>query len=535
MREEKVKVFISSRFGEFEELRNLIIEQNFNREDIDIIALEAREYTTYQTPKEASIEYAQESDIYILFVGKTYGGCPQNETKSYTHLEYISAVEKNMPKLIFLFGDEYQDYADDSKIEDKNVKNWVNEIRADKNTPISKYFTSNDTTEYIYNCIKKSLTSSTTKLIKKGSDSIFTKKKEQNEILLKEKIIKFFQDKNNSELLHKVTLKYIPRQYTQPIPCEIDKNITLLFEYGAYEKSIPILCVLKEFIALYAHPPILREAFHYFKEIKYQGIDYECKKNENVKNRSFLIEFIGQEENKISICAWEHFNNEFIQIATSNENTNLLFSSSSHFDFDEQGIQKVFESLGLVFKQSRYSDIVIYLEIILPFKYMSKGIKHWTYLEQKRAKKVIRKYKYVLRIQDRFEETDMNWERKWNRVEHKLPLCKNESRWLSAVYNNDISDNEIAIFSETKVDDMEFVLEDICEFGVPIALLKHSENIEEEKYQVLCQERVENCKQEISTFICFNHNNDNSNILFILDDPNHRPIHFKNRDENIYQ
>ena len=71
MRMDKVKVFISSRFGEFEELRNLIIKQNFNNEDIDVIALEATEYTTYQTPKEASIEYAQESDIYILFLGKT--------------------------------------------------------------------------------------------------------------------------------------------------------------------------------------------------------------------------------------------------------------------------------------------------------------------------------------------------------------------------------------------------------------------------------------------------------------------------------
>jgi len=532
-----IKVFISSRFGEeFEKLRELIVKRKFNAKKIvDIVALDYRSYTDHRNAKEISIEYTESSNIYLLILGETYGSCPEGEEKSYTHLEYITAKENNMPILIFRKGDEYKEYNDVSKIKDKKLANWVDEIYKDQSSPISEYFESTATTEYMYNFIEDSINTAIAVFGDKGIKAYSSKDKYYDENSLKEKIIKFFQDKNNPELLQKITLKYMPRQYSQPIPCEIDKNITLLFEYGAYEQSIPILCVLNEFIEYYAHPPILREAFHYFKEIKYQGIDYECKKNENVKNRSFLIEFVGQEENKFSICAWEHFNNEFIQIATNNESSNLVFNGSSHFDFDEQGIQKVFDSLGLVFNQPRYSDIDIYLEIILPFRYMSKGIKHWTYSGRRKPQRVIRQYKYVLRIQDRFEEMDMKWERQWKKVEQKLPLCKNESRWLSAIYNDDISDNEIAIFSETKIDDMEFVLEDICEFGVPIALLKQSENIEEEKYQVLCQERVECCKEEISTFICFNHNNDNSDMIFILDDPNHRPIHFKNSDENIYQ
>ena len=42
-----------------------------------------------------------ECDLFVLFLGPTYGSCPPGSDKSYTHLEYETAVAFDKPRLIF--------------------------------------------------------------------------------------------------------------------------------------------------------------------------------------------------------------------------------------------------------------------------------------------------------------------------------------------------------------------------------------------------------------------------------------------------
>jgi len=117
----KIKVFLSSRFDEFKDLRKYIIQNCFKEIglDIEIIALDKEPLASFLSPKEASIEGVEISNIYMLFLGKTYGTIPKDDVVSVTHREYKEAKRLGLPVLVFLTNDEKRE---------KKVEEFIKEI-----------------------------------------------------------------------------------------------------------------------------------------------------------------------------------------------------------------------------------------------------------------------------------------------------------------------------------------------------------------------------------------------------------------------
>jgi hypothetical protein len=106
-----VSVFISSRFEEFSSLREKISKDAFKgleELDIKINMLDHRDgVADSRSPSTASIEDAKNSDIFILIMGETYGSNLKDNIKSFTHLEYETALGQGMKILAFPVGDCY--------------------------------------------------------------------------------------------------------------------------------------------------------------------------------------------------------------------------------------------------------------------------------------------------------------------------------------------------------------------------------------------------------------------------------------------
>jgi len=117
----KIKIFLSSRFNEFKDLREYIIQNGFKEIglDIEIVALDKEPLANILSPKKASIEGVEISNIYMLFLGKTYGTTPRDDVVSVTHREYKVAKNLGLPVLVFLTNDEKRE---------KKVEEFLKEI-----------------------------------------------------------------------------------------------------------------------------------------------------------------------------------------------------------------------------------------------------------------------------------------------------------------------------------------------------------------------------------------------------------------------
>lgn len=145
-----IKIFLSSRFDEFKGLRKEIIKKGFKELSlpIEVVALDKEEppLANVLSPKEESIEGVEESHIYLLLLGQTYGEIPNDDTLSYTRREYETAKEKGIPILAFITNDE---------VVDENVRKFryeIEEIYAELSGNIEKDY------ELILNSLRKNLT-----------------------------------------------------------------------------------------------------------------------------------------------------------------------------------------------------------------------------------------------------------------------------------------------------------------------------------------------------------------------------------------
>ena len=105
----EIKIFISSRFYEFKELREKIKRERFSKLGIGLKLnmLDDRDgIADVRSPAIASIEEASNSDIFILLLGETYKG-EIDTKKSYAHQEYEVAIKNNLQILAFPIGDCY--------------------------------------------------------------------------------------------------------------------------------------------------------------------------------------------------------------------------------------------------------------------------------------------------------------------------------------------------------------------------------------------------------------------------------------------
>lgn len=148
----KLRIFLSSRFGEndFLQLRkklSVAIDKKLDFIGIEVVQLEKD--NDPRSPFGASIEEAQESDLFIHILGESYGTPPEGKTKSYTHLEYEAAKEAKIPIIPLPIGDVYcRDPIEFS--ENENFRQWQEDVLYSKTNIVNiKFPTNYDTSKII--------------------------------------------------------------------------------------------------------------------------------------------------------------------------------------------------------------------------------------------------------------------------------------------------------------------------------------------------------------------------------------------------
>jgi hypothetical protein len=83
-----------------------------------------------------------ECDLFVGIIGHIYGSCPEGSEKSYTEMEYDSAVSSGKPRLMFVAPEEFLIPVRLRELDDKykkqiSFRERVNKdrIRADFNSP----------------------------------------------------------------------------------------------------------------------------------------------------------------------------------------------------------------------------------------------------------------------------------------------------------------------------------------------------------------------------------------------------------------
>ena len=96
----KTKVYISSTYSDLKAHR-VAVYRNLRSMNYDVISME--DYpASYKPPVEKCLEDIDDCDIYIGLIAWRYGFIPENCKKSITELEYLKAVNKGIPTIIFL-------------------------------------------------------------------------------------------------------------------------------------------------------------------------------------------------------------------------------------------------------------------------------------------------------------------------------------------------------------------------------------------------------------------------------------------------
>ncbi|TDD93606.1 DUF4062 domain-containing protein [Flavobacterium cellulosilyticum] len=131
---EKRKVYLSSTFKDLESYRTLVIKK-FESEFSESFELcRVMEYM-YDNGKsipsiEECIEEVKESDIYLLILGNRIGSYPPNSDKTYTELEYETALSMRDEKFIFRFVNtnfKKTECEDENKYQ--KIKSMLSELR----------------------------------------------------------------------------------------------------------------------------------------------------------------------------------------------------------------------------------------------------------------------------------------------------------------------------------------------------------------------------------------------------------------------
>lgn len=103
----KRKVYLSSTFKDLEPYRELVIrkfESEFS-ESFELCKIMEYMYEdgTSTPPLDECINEVKESDIYLLILGNRVGSLPPNSDKTYTEIEYETALSMKDEKYIFRF------------------------------------------------------------------------------------------------------------------------------------------------------------------------------------------------------------------------------------------------------------------------------------------------------------------------------------------------------------------------------------------------------------------------------------------------
>lgn len=108
----KTEIFIASRFEEFAELRELLRERINSFSVFPLQAIDLNDNAAGPRPPLGKcVSAVKRAEIMILLVGETYGGCPPNEERSFTHLEYLAATDESSSTVVlpYFIGASYAD------------------------------------------------------------------------------------------------------------------------------------------------------------------------------------------------------------------------------------------------------------------------------------------------------------------------------------------------------------------------------------------------------------------------------------------
>ena len=100
----KTEIFIASRFDEFSVLRDALKHRITSFPVFPLQPIDLNDNVSGSTPPIGKcLASVKRSEVMILLVGETYGGSPQGETLSYTHLEYRAAIADDSQTVVLPF------------------------------------------------------------------------------------------------------------------------------------------------------------------------------------------------------------------------------------------------------------------------------------------------------------------------------------------------------------------------------------------------------------------------------------------------
>lgn len=130
----KRKVYLSSTFKDLESYRALVIkkfESEFSN-SFELCRIMEYMYDTGRNipPIDECLEEVKESDIYLLILGNRVGSIPPNSDKTYTELEYDTALSMRDEKFIFRFvNTDFKTAECDDLTRYEKVKAMLSELR----------------------------------------------------------------------------------------------------------------------------------------------------------------------------------------------------------------------------------------------------------------------------------------------------------------------------------------------------------------------------------------------------------------------
>ena len=358
----------------------------------------------------------------------------------------------------------------------------------------------------------------------------------QKEIDLQKAVKEFLKEKNDIELLQQTALKFLPKDYRNPIPNSVENILNLLLEYGKTPNCncVPLLCMLGALYPHYSYEKSIKNYIDYLKDKHQTSNSCNCQENSVASDVHIGIEFFDDSDEKsnghYSIVLWEYSNNSY-------QLSSLEYKDSVNIQ-DKQSIIKLFDYLDN--KLNRYKKL--YIEIILPldmyeneillknsdFNY--KGIREWHIVRGRRKEQICISsvYRLIYRIQDRFRiPFQTTWEESWDNIVMEKSLLFNTLEESGVIkekkYNPCLSTGDSCVITNNKIENLIDILDHIEIYEISIALIQLSDKIDNKFFKNLVETSIENSKLEITELVKKNYANENSNILFLLDNPNHRP------------
>ena len=358
---------------------------------------------------------------------------------------------------------------------------------------------------------------------KKDNKQTLHKEDTQEEEKQQEALKKFLIKENDTSLLQKKFLKYHPSQQMEA-PESIEEMFDKLVDYGKSlgSECVPLLCVLNELLKSYDYELVIKNYIEYLQD-KYSTSGCGCNKNSESEDMHLGIEFFDDSDEKsdkdYSIVLWKYSLNRY-------QKSNLKYSKSVDIE-DEESIVALFSFLDD--KLRRYARL--YIEIILPLDMYevlyvkdntkSKRVKEWYTIRGRRKKRVTIPtiYRLIYRIQDRFREPDQKtWKEGWDSIDMQKSLLENTSGVISREDELCLSTNSNCLIANHTVENIIEILDEIEDHEISIALL----NLKDE--DGLLQTKMESLKEEVSkSIMSIFASKKNTDILFLLDNPNHRP------------